>query len=442
MTAATQTKKIPLLTATAFAIGAMIGGGVFVLSGVALKQAGPAAIVSFIVAGCMVLLSALSFAVISGQAPTGTTGYAYVGQVLGSSRWSFLTSWCFYLGGVIGAAFVLNAFGVYAHEFIASSLPTLGWALLAALLLTLVNLGAASAIGRVENFLVVGKLLILVMLIVFGALHFHASYMQPFSPHGSLQIFATSAFLFIAFLGFNVITNMSSDIDRPARTIPRAILLSMLVVTLVYVGVIMALLAGQVSSYSEASVGVAARHLIGPVGGTLVVIGALVSTLSSANANILGSSELMVRMAYQKEVPTILGHLRHGHPYLSVLTGAVLYTALLLTGKTQVIINLANVVSILALIIVNLAAVRLLRPNSGARLRLPLGWLLPVLGIAGAALQFFFIPLSSDVIGGALAASGLLIYLLRHRFHSPRLHREVVRIIADMEGPLARAIKR
>lgn len=437
-----HTKKIRLVTATAFAVGAMIGGGVFVLTGDALQKAGPAALVSFLVAGVVVLLSALSFAVIASKASPDNPGYGYVGVALGHPIWGFLTSWCFYLGGIIGAAFVLNAFGVYVNQFIVHQISPAVWALLAAVALTLVNLGPASQIGRIETFLVGGKLLILLLLIVFGLGHFQGADLHPFSPHGASSIMVTSAFLFIAFLGFNVITSISNDIEEPRRTVPRAILLSMLIVTLVYAGVVIALLAAHISTYSEASVGVAARHLIGPVGGGLVVAGALISTLSSANANVLGSSEIMVRLAANKEVPTILGRLRRGHPYVSVLAGAVLYIILILSRQTQAVIGLANTTAIVALIIVNLAAARALASKSHDGMRLPLGWFLPALGIAGAILQFMYIPSGTLTIGLVLAAGGIAVYMLRERYHLPDIHREIVAVIKEVEGPLGRSLRR
>lgn len=436
-----STKKIRLLTATAFAVGAMIGGGVFVLTGTALQKAGPAALVSFLLAGMIVLLSALSFAVIASKAPPKKPGYDYVGKVLGSPIWSFLTSWCFYLSGIIAAAFVLSAFGVYIHSFITHGTPALTWALVSAGVLTLVNLGPASEIGKIETFLVGGKLFVLLLLIVFGLGHFHTSALRPFNPHGTPHIFATSAFLFIAFLGFNVITNISGDIDRPRKAVPRAIMLSMLLVTFIYAGVVVALLMAHIQNYSEASVGVAARQLIGPIGGGLIVAGALVSTLSSANANILGSSEVMVRLAADKAVPTILGHLRHGHPYVSVLAGAALYVMLILTGRTDVIVNLANVTAIVALIIVNIAAARALASKRHDGLRLPFGWLLPVLGALGALAQFAFMPFASSLIGLTLALGGIAVYALRARFHWPRLHTELLRTLERTEGPLTRSLR-
>lgn len=437
----TQTaRKVHPLSAVAFAVGAMVGGGVFALSGLALKQAGPAAIISFLGAGMMVFLSALSFAVIASEATRKDPGYAYAGKVLGSPIWGFLVSWCFYLAGIIGAAFVLNAFGIYVYQFVSQYISATGWGLLGALFLTLINLSSATAIGRIEVVLVGVKILILFLLTLFGIFHIQATDFQPFAPHGVSSVVATSASLFIAFLGFNVITNMASDIDNPRKTIPKAIMLSMFVVALVYTGVVIALLAAHIHDYSEASVGVAAQQLIGPVGGSLVIAGALISTLSSANANILGSSEIIVRLAAKKEVPTILGHMRRGHPYISVLVSALLYGLLIISGRAEVIIDLANVTAIVALIIVNLAAAKALTSKAHHGLRLPLGWLLPVLGALGAAMQFCFMPWPNIVIGFVLIGGGVGMYALRKKYHRADMHVQVTHAVDTVQGPLGRSL--
>lgn len=429
--------KIGLLTASAFAIGAMIGGGVFVLTGIALKQTGASALVSFLLAGVIVSLSALSFGVVAAQAGPKESAYAFVGKLLGSARWGFLTSWCFYLGGVIGAAFVLNAFGVYMHDFVIKEIPSIAWALIGAGLLTLINLGPASEIGKIETLLVAGKIIILFILIGAGLLAFRVGDLQPFFAHGSLQVVATGSFLFIAFLGFSVITSISGDIDQPQKTIPRAILLSMAVVTVIYMGVVIALLAAHIGNYSEASVGAAATKLIGPIGGGLIIAGALVATLSSANANILSASEIMVRLAHRKQVPTILGHLTNGHPYVSVLGGAVLYVLLIISGQTNTVIGLANTVVITALVIVNFAAAKLLYQKAKARA----SWLLPILGATGALAQFFFIAPSTLLFGISLVAIGLSLYEIREEYFHFFKHRAIAKAVESGDSPLGRTLK-
>src|SRR5919199_6238175 len=177
-------RKIGLVSCVAFAVGTMVGAGVFVLSGLAVEKAGPAALVSFALAGVLVLLSALSFAVVASLAQPGETGYGYVRRALGGYA-GFLTSWAFWLGGVIGAAFVLNAFGQYMHEFFVGGVPVVVWALIGAAVLTLLNLGPASLIGRAETGLVAIKVAILGLLIVFAFVHLGRAHFTPFAPHGA-----------------------------------------------------------------------------------------------------------------------------------------------------------------------------------------------------------------------------------------------------------------
>jgi basic amino acid/polyamine antiporter, APA family len=432
--------KIGLVAALAFAVGTMVGAGVFVLSGVALSKAGPAASVAFPLAGVLVLLSALSFAVVASLTPPGGSGYAYVETALGR-YWGFVTSWAFWVGGVIGVAFVLNAFGQYLNQFFVPALPPVGWALIAAAGLTLLNLGPASAVGRAEIGLVAIKVSILVLFIVFGFIHVGRADFTPFAPHGAGSVLATSALLFIAYLGFNVVTNMAGDVRRPHRTIPLAILLSMLIVALVYLGVVVALLAADLHSYSQDSVGTAARNLMGAWGGILIPIAALVSTLSAGNANILASSEIMVRLAAQRDVPTALGRTWHGNPVLSVLAAAGLYVVLVLSRQTDSVIALANVAAIIAMAFVNLAAIQAMRRRPAGALGLPLGPLLPVLGLVAAVAQLFFIGRLEVAVGVALVLAGSIVYLLRDRFHDPVRHTAVVERAARNEGPAGRALK-
>ncbi|MFL6061953.1 MAG: APC family permease, partial [Marmoricola sp.] len=261
-TSATTTRPdggIGLWSCVAFAVGTMVGAGVFVLSGIAVKQAGPAALISFVLAAVLVLLSALSFTVVASRARQGESGYAYVGRALGGF-WRFFALWAFYVGGVIGVAFVLGAFGSYVHDFFIHGTSGLVWAVGAAVVLTLLNLGPADLIGRAETALVAIKVGILCLLIVFAFIHIGRADLSPFVPDGASSVITTSGLLFVAYLGFNVVCSMAPEVRDARRTIPRAIVISMGIVTIVYLGVVVALLAGGISSYDEASVGEAARR--------------------------------------------------------------------------------------------------------------------------------------------------------------------------------------
>lgn len=435
-------KKIGLWSCIAFAVGAMVGAGVFVLSGVAVSKAGPAAIASFVIAGVGVLCSAFSFMVIASLAEAGQLGYAVVGQVLGHRIWGFLTSWAFYVAAIICTAFVLSGFGTYMHDFFIPSVTPLVWALVAIVALSILNMGDTSEIGRIEGLLVAVKAVILFILIGFGLAHLHSSAFTPFTPHGTSSIFTTSGLLFIAYLGFNAITNIAGDVEDSRRTVPKAILISVLSVMVLYIGVVVTLLAFPLHTYNESSVGEIAKRLMPPIGGILIPIAALVSTLSAANSNILGSSELIVRLAARNDIPTIVGRLWHGHPLVSVLFSSAVTAVLLVSGKTTIIIALANVAAIAAIALVDIAAIRLMYKRTGDHLRLPGGPLLPGLGLISCVGELFLLSITPVVIGLACVAGGCVLYASRKALHNPGYHRELVDELDKYGGPALRMLRK
>jgi basic amino acid/polyamine antiporter, APA family len=431
--------RIGLVTCIAFAVGNMVGAGVFVLSGPAVMAAGPAALISFGIAGVSVLLSALSFSVVASLAPEGSSGYAYVSQAL-SRYWGFITSWAFYMGGIIGAAFVLNSFGIYLQQFFFPGLNPLMLSIGAAVLLTILNLGSASAIGKAETFLVFIKVLILVGLIVFGLAHFNTGNLHPFAPHGWGVVMHQSGQLFVAYLGFSVVTSMAGDVRNASRTVPTAILLSMLIVAVIYTGVALALINAHLPVYNESSVGTAAAVFIGTTGQTVVAVGALISILSCANANILGSSEVMVRLAAKSEVPSIAGKLWHGHPFASVLFGAIIYLALMLVGKSGTIVSIANVTAIVMMLLVNISAFIALKQKKVYPGWYPWGLIIPVLGLITAITQAALIGWTEVLISLLFIFSGSLFYLLRKKFHHQPTKEDLEQKLKHNDGPAGRAL--
>lgn len=435
-------KTIGLWSCVAFAVGAMVGAGVFVLSGVAVNDAGPLAIWSFIIAGICVLCSAFSSMLVGSLAQAGELGYAPVGRALGHRFWGFLASWAFYLAAIVGMAFVLNAFGAYMHDFFTPTINPLWWSLAATALLALVNLGKTSAIGKIEGALVIVKVAILLVLIGFGLAHISSGALHATEGHNISSTLHTSGLLFIAYLGFNVITNIAGDVRDPRKTIPKAIFISVFAVLLLYIGVVVTLLAFPLTSYNEASVGQIAKELMGPIGGVLVPIAALVSTLSAANSNILSSSEIMVRLAARKDVPTVAGRMYNGHPLFSVVFASLVCAALLISRKTELVVSLANVAAILGIIMVNIAAINILRKKISGAMRLPGGALLPAVGLISCIAELGMLGLLPNIWGLACIGAGGLLYLGRKYFHNPAYHKELTAELERYGGPVLRAMRK
>lgn len=438
------TGKIGLVPCLAFAVGTMVGGGVFTLSGTAINEAGPAALVSYLLAGIVMLLSALSFVAVSSRAREGDSGYGPVGEIL-SPVWRFIVMWGFYLNGLTLLTFLLVSFGDYMNEYFVPAIGVTTFALIATSAISALNLGPADAVGRIETWVVGIKIALLLFLVAWGLTEIKGDDFTPFAPDGAHGIFTMSALLFTAYTGFNVVTNMAGSVRNPERTVPIAIIGSVLISATIYVGVIIAMLASGVTHFGPAGVAEAAEGLMGEWGGYMIAAAACLSTLSGANANLLGASEVMLRLVAQGDVPPGAGRTtKTGHPFFSVLMLAAITGLLVLVANVNNIVAYANVTALVAMIVVNIAAIRLAREGwPGKGFRLPGGALIPAVATIACLLQFPSLGWGHVAIGLGMVAVGLLLYRNRHLATPSEkpVPGRVRHMINRLETPLARAMQ-
>ncbi len=436
--------QIGLIPCIAFCVGTMIGGGVFTLSGIAVDKAGPMALLAYVIAGAVMLLSALSFVVVSSRSKPGESGYAPLGDIL-SPGWRFVVMWGFYLNAVICIAFVLISFGTYLNQYFVKGLGQTAAALLAVGAVALLNLGPADLVGKAETYLVALKVAILLFLVAYGLGHIAQVAWTPFAPHGASSLASTTAILFTAYTGFNVVTNMAGSVRDPNKTVPKAIIISIMIASAVYIGVIIALLASGQSDFGNAGLGKAATALMGSWGGPLLAFAACVSTLSAANANVLGASELMIRLAHQGDIPPAAGRMsRHGHAVFSVVLASSIAALLIaLASGGTLIVNLSNVTAIFAMLVVNAGAFRLgMQRWPGEGVKLPGRGLIPAVGFVVAGVQLPSLGLKAVLLGAGMTVAGYLMFALRHQTRLGGDITELERRVHKLETPLARALRR
>lgn len=407
--------QIGLISCVAFGVGTTVGGGVFTLSGTAINIAGSGAVLSYIIAGIVMALCAVSFIVVSTRARDGESGYGPVGDIL-SPFWRFVVMWAFYLNGATIIAYLVDSFGEYLGKYFLPAIGTLTLALLATVVVTALNLGPTALVAKAETWIVGIKLALLILFALWGITELKPAEVERPLPEGTGGVFSAAALLFTAYTGFNVITNMAGSVKNPRRTVPRAILLTLLVSGVIYLGTVLAMTASGITVFSATGVSQAAEIVMGSWGGPLVAFAACLSTLSGANANVLGASEIMLRMVARGDVPPALGrHTRNGHPYVSVLLLAVITVILVFLNDTTFVVSIANVAAILAMIIVSVAAAVLgFRKWPGEGARLPLGPVIPILAVLAAASQLPSLAPAALMTGLALTGLGAALYLARH----------------------------
>jgi APA family basic amino acid/polyamine antiporter len=207
MKGAKRSEGLGIFAAIAFAVGNMVGAGVFVLSGILIDLAGPSAVLSYLICGVLVAFSGLSYAALASIFPEDGGGYLYARRMLGEYL-GFLAGWSMYISQIVVTSFVLLGLGIYLNLLVGAKFdPRLG-ALAGIILLTALNLRGLSEAGKAEIALVVTKVSILVLLAVFGMMQITRADFAPFFAHGPKGVLTGMTSVFFAYIGFQVVAMM------------------------------------------------------------------------------------------------------------------------------------------------------------------------------------------------------------------------------------------
>ncbi len=413
---AKRSEGLSTFAAITFAVGSMVGAGVFVLSGLVIEVAGSSAILSYVICGIVVSFSGLSYAALASIFPEDGGGYLFARRMLGDYP-GFLSGWAMYVSTLIGTAFVLLGFGIYLNLLLGINLdPRLG-AVAAVILLTLLNLRGLSEAGKLEVGLVVIKVAILILLVIAGLIHIQHTSFMPFIPHVAGGVVEGMTMVFFAYMGFQVVSQMGGEIKESSKAVPKAILASIGIVAAIYVGVIIALISVNLPSYGQKSVFDAAVILLGIYGGSLVAFAATISTLSSANASVVGASRITLEMASEKQIPGRFARLVNGQPLNSILLGSAITLVLIAYGNLDFIVNLTNAAMLSSMFLVNISAFRLIKreslmPPEKSYFRIPLGRFFPALGAISCVLLIITLPPTTVLMGIAGLFLGSVFYVL------------------------------
>lgn len=404
-----------LFVTITFAVGTMIGAGVFVLSGLVVALAGPAAVLSYLVCGVVIVFSGLSYASLASIYPGDGGGYLYARRLLGNSP-GFLTGWSMYVFSMVATSFVLIGFGIYLNLLLGTNIDPRLPALASMLFLTVLNLRGLNEAGRAEVLLVMTKVIILCLFVFSGLINIRASDFVSSSAIDSRDFLKGITMVFFAYTGFQVAAMMAGEVKESTKKVPVAILASILIVMAIYVGVTIALLAARLPEYGSESVFDASEVLLGSYGATLVALAAVISTLSAANASIVGSSRTMLEMASEGQMPGRFARLRNKKPTNSILLGSIIAVMFISYGNLDSIIVVANLTILFAMLLVNVSAFVMIGRKGDLRdrkyFRIPFGRLFPVAGAASCILMMLNLSPTYIGLGVLTLALGMVFYFI------------------------------
>jgi len=460
-----------------FGVGVIIGTGIFVLTGQqAALNAGPAVILSFLLAGITCAFAALCYAELASTVPVAGSAYTFSYATLGEVA-AWIIGWDLLLELMLGAAVVARGWSAYLQSLL--DLPSWmagddAWPDLAAiaivLLLALLLVRGSKAASRFTGVLVAVKIAVVLLVIVVGAMHIDLANYTPFIPSaepaqgpaggilhqpivqaflgleptsfGGFGVVAAASVVFFAYIGFDIVATTAEETANPQRDMPRGILGSLAICTVLYMAVA-AVLTGMVP-YGRLNTGAPLAEAFDALGITwaarIIAFGAVAGITTVILVLLLGQSRVVFAMSRDHLLPPGLAkvHPRFGTPWLITLVVAVAVAGLAGFVPLASLSELVSIGTLFAFVVVcvGVLVLRRTRPDLPRAFRTPGVPVVPILGVIACVWLMINLPLETWLRFVVWMVIGIVIYLAYGRRHS-RLARGGDRLAEPAEATVA-----
>ena len=441
-----QSEKIGLVSSTAIGLGAIIGAGIFVLSGTTIALAGTGALLAFLLTGITAAILALEIGELTSKMPKERgAAYSFAYEAFGSEL-GFVTGIMLYVAYMASVSAIALGFGAYLASLlgITSQLYVHAFAVLLILALIGINYFGIRRAANADTLLVAFKILVLVVFVGFAlfAGKWTASSFSGMLDNGWSGIFSASVIALFAYEGFQAIAAVTPDMKGGGRQAAKAILIAVGASIVLYVSVVasmMALVPASQYKFIADPLSYALKASSAPsLLFVLVAIAALVATASASLSMLIGGSHLIYQMSEDGLVPQALAETRKGSatPLKALVATSLISIVTLFAGNIYIIAAISNFGIIFSFVILSFAVIKVRRiermQKAGSDIfndvhlsrknvfQAPLYPILPVLSIASLILFFYGFPtlaLSSGV--GTLLVSIIAYYALRETKDKP-----------------------
>ena len=401
-------RDLGLFSVTMIGVGAMIGAGIFVLTGIAAGKAGPALVLVFLLNGFVALLTAMVYAELGSCFPDAGGGYLWVKEGLPQPM-GFLSGWMSWFAHAVACSLYALGFGAYfGHVLHELGIDVFGLhpeALIKVLavgviaVFTYINYRGASEAGAAGNIITVLKIVVIGLFIVFGLKKMaltpgSGQNFADFFPKGYSGVFIAMGLTFIAFEGYEIIAQCAEEVVDYKRNIPRAIFLSLAIVVPIYLLVAIVAIGAihgegmptwmYLGAKKEIAMVEAARQFM-PLGALALLIGGLFSTMSALNATIYSSSRVSFAMARDHNLPDALGriHSVKHTPHIAIIASGVIIAGMAIALPIEDVASAADIMFLLLFLLVNITVIKLRRnrPDLDRSFLVPLFPFIPIVAI-------------------------------------------------------------
>jgi APA family basic amino acid/polyamine antiporter len=434
-------RAVGVLDLTALGIGAIIGTGIFVILGEAIGDAGPAIILSFVLAGLTCAFSALAFAELASTIPVAGSAYTYSYATMGELI-AWIIGWDLILEYAVSVAAVSVGWGQYFNDLLDTlfgiSLPESiagppgeGGvvnvpAVFIVLAVTAVLCYGIRESARANSVMVVLKLAVLALFLVLGVTAFTSDNLSPFTPNGVDGVVTAASVIFFAYIGFDAVSTSGEETRNPSRDLPIAIVGSLAIATILYILVAVvavgALPSDQLSG-AEAPLATAIDEGAGfGWASSIISFGALVAITSVVLTILYGQTRIMFAMARDGLVPRRIAYV---HPktrtplYITAGFGILIAIIAAFVPLAE-IVKLVNIGTLFAFILVNVGVIilRRTRPDLKRGFRVPLVPWFPIVGSLLCLYLMRYLDRDTWIRFVVWLVIGFAIYFLYGRRHS------------------------
>ncbi|MCB2305441.1 amino acid permease [Clostridium estertheticum] len=422
----------------ALGIGAVVGTGIFVSTGVGAHLAGPAVVLSFIVAAVISALCALTYSELATMFPVAGSTYAYSYVAFGELI-AWIIGWDLMLEYLVSSAAVASGWsGTFVGLLSSAGLdlpnaiiktPSAGGiidlpAVLITMFVTWILFIGIKESAKLNNKIVLVKVGVIILFVILGVFHINVANYKPFAPFGWSGVMAGASIIFFAYIGFDAVSTAAEETINPKRDVPRGLAICLGIVIILYISV--ALVITGMVPYKEiiennAVPGALARFGIN-WGAALVGTGAVIGMISTLLVMLYGQIRVFMVMSRDGLLPKVFSkvHPIHKTPTLcTIITGSI---AGIMAGFLPLdeIIKLCNIGTLFAFILVSIGVIVLRKtmPNIERKFRCPWVPVLPIISALSCVYLMSALPLVTWIRFIIWLLIGIVIYFVYSRHHS------------------------
>ena len=347
--------KLGIIETVCIATGAMISSGLFILPGLAFSRAGPAVILSYLIAGLACIPTILSMSELTSAMPRAGGDYFYitrgfgsmVGTLSGFASWfalSFKSAWA-----LIGMGVYVSLFTPVPKEWIAAGLCGF---------FVILNIVGVKEASKFQVGLVAGLVGILIAYVARGLFHVDESRFTPFFSRGYLGMFSTAAFVFVSYGGLTKIVAMAEEVRRPEKNLLLGMVISLAFTSLLYMLVVFVTVGVVDAGTLEKTlmpISAGAETFAGRIFVNSIGLAASLAFLTTANAGIMSASRYLLGMSRDGHIPAIFQKVSTSHatPYVSIISTGLFMAAAIIAIKLEILVKIGSIIFLLLYILAN-----------------------------------------------------------------------------------------